>query len=135
MASKKVGMLGCRYLILLGTRCHGLTGGRFEFDQAHAVGELGVIPKVRQAPKDALILADGFSCRTQIEHATDRHALHLAQAMQMALRDGSQGTPGEYPERNWLDLKRNDGYTRELLLGAGLAAGALLYWRSRRTFQ
>src|SRR5438876_9848564 len=43
MASKKVGMLGCRYLILLGTRYHGLAGGRFEFDQAQAVGELGVI--------------------------------------------------------------------------------------------
>src|SRR2546425_1521774 len=43
MASKKVGVIGFRYLILLVPRYYGLAGGRFEFDQAHAVGELGVI--------------------------------------------------------------------------------------------
>ncbi len=98
------------------------------------VGELGVLPKVRSAPKDTLIIADGFSCKTQIEQATDRRALHLAQVLQMALRCGPRGTPGDFPEREWLNLPRNDGYTRELALagaGLGLAAGAWLWWRGR----
>ena len=43
MMSKKVSMVGFRYRILLGPRYHGLAGGRFEFDQAHTVGELGVV--------------------------------------------------------------------------------------------
>jgi hypothetical protein len=88
---------------------------------------------VRGAAKDTLIIADGFSCRTQIEQATDRRGLHLAQVIQMAMREGLRGTPGEYPERNWLGLRRNDGYAREVMLaGAALAAGAVLFWRSQR---
>ena len=117
--------------------CCGMAGSFGFVPEKYAlsmqIGELGAIPKVREARKDTLILADGFSCRTQIEHTTDRRALHLAQVMQMALHDGSQGTPGPFPERSWLELPRNDGYSRELLFGAaGLAAGALLYWFSRK---
>jgi Fe-S oxidoreductase len=104
-----------------------------KYEVSMKVGELGILPKVREAPKDTLIIADGFSCKTQIEHGTDRHALHVAQAIQMAMRDGSRGTPGDYPERPWLELERNDAYAREALLaGAALGAGAALLWRWRR---
>jgi Fe-S oxidoreductase len=39
------------------------------------------LPAVRNIPKDALIVADGFSCRSQIAHATDRRGLHLAEVI------------------------------------------------------
>lgn len=63
--------------------CCGLAGN-FGFEKGHfdismAVGEAVVLPSVRQADADTTVLADGFSCRTQIDQATDRRALHLAQ--------------------------------------------------------
>ena len=51
-----------------------------------AIGELELLPAVRQAPADSLIIADGFSCREQIAQSTDRQALHLAEVIAMALR-------------------------------------------------
>jgi hypothetical protein len=54
---------------------------------------------VRNASKDEVILADGFSCREQIRQTTDRHALHFAQVVQMALRHGVRGPVGNYPEQ------------------------------------
>jgi len=122
---------------LLDDGCCGMAGSfGFEAEKYQLslqVGGLGVIPKVRDARKDTIVVADGFSCRTQIEHTTQRRGLHLAQVMQMALREGSQGTPGDYPERRWLKLKRNGGYGRELALVSGLLlAGAALFWRARK---
>jgi hypothetical protein len=44
-----------------------------------------MLPAVRKADEATLIIADGFSCREQIEQTTKRKALHLAQVLQMAL--------------------------------------------------
>ena len=68
--------------------CCGLAGN-FGFERGHyalsqAVGEDRLYPALRSAP-DALVLADGFSCRTQIEQGTGRSALHLAEVLNMAL--------------------------------------------------
>ena len=52
-----------------------------------AIGERVLLPAVRAASSDTLIVSDGFSCREQIEHATGRKALHFAEVMQMALAD------------------------------------------------
>jgi len=52
-------------------------------------GERVLLPRVREASPDTLILADGFSCRTQIAHGTGRRALHLAEVLHMALREGA----------------------------------------------
>ncbi|MEV0560479.1 FAD-binding and (Fe-S)-binding domain-containing protein [Dactylosporangium sp. NPDC050588] len=85
----------------LASGCCGLAGD-FGMTPDHrdvslAVGEQVLLPAVREAAACTLILADGFSCRTQIEEAgTDRHALHLAEVVNAALR----GVPaGERPER------------------------------------
>ncbi|MGW4048746.1 FAD-binding and (Fe-S)-binding domain-containing protein [Streptomyces sp. NPDC004721] len=81
--------------------CCGLAGN-FGFERGHhevsmAVAEQGVLPAVRAAPPSSLLLADGFSCRTQIEQAgTGREALHLAEALALGL-DGP--LPGHLPER------------------------------------
>jgi hypothetical protein len=50
-----------------------------------AIGELELLPAVRSAPEDSLIIADGFSCREQIEQCTGRRALHLADVIHMGL--------------------------------------------------
>jgi hypothetical protein len=53
-------------------------------------GERVLLPEVRNAAPSTLIIADGFSCREQIEQATGRRALHLAEVLQLALRDSSR---------------------------------------------
>jgi hypothetical protein len=44
-----------------------------------------LLPAVRAAAPDTLIVTDGFSCREQVEQSTGRRAYHLAEVMQMAL--------------------------------------------------
>jgi hypothetical protein len=101
--------------------------GSFGFEQHHydvsmRVGELVLLPEVRRAAKDTLVVADGFSCRTQIAQATDRRALHLADLMDMAAVDGPHGPPGDYPEHKYVP----DHSSARRLGRLGLAAGALL---------
>jgi hypothetical protein len=45
-----------------------------------------LLPAVRWASRDTLIIADGFSCREQIAQTTDRRALHLAEVIQLAMQ-------------------------------------------------
>ena len=61
------------------------------YDVAVAVGERVLLPEVRRADDALVIVADGFSCQAQIPQDTDRHAVHLAQVLQMAERDGAAG--------------------------------------------
>ncbi|MEV0533531.1 FAD-linked oxidase C-terminal domain-containing protein [Kitasatospora sp. NPDC050463] len=81
--------------------CCGLAGN-FGFEQGHydlsrAIAEQGVLPAVRDTAPSAFVLADGFSCRTQIDQAaTGRRALHLAEALALAL-DGPP--PADHPEK------------------------------------
>jgi Fe-S oxidoreductase len=42
------------------------------------MAELSLLPAVRKADSDAIIVADGTSCRHQIKDGTARHALHVA---------------------------------------------------------
>ena len=49
-------------------------------------------------PADWLIIADGFSCREQIAQGTGRHALHLAEVLQMALQPSALDIDDPYPE-------------------------------------
>jgi FAD/FMN-containing dehydrogenase/Fe-S oxidoreductase len=73
--------------------CCGMAGAfGFEKDKyaiSMAVGELELLPAVRQAATDSLIIADGFSCREQIAQSTGRNALHLAEVINMALGKSS----------------------------------------------
>ncbi|NUR75443.1 MAG: FAD-binding oxidoreductase, partial [Thermoleophilia bacterium] len=76
----------------LQTGCCGMAGS-FGFERGHydvsmAIGELALLPAVRRAAADDLIVADGFSCRTQIEQAgTGRRALHVADVIKLALTE------------------------------------------------
>jgi Fe-S oxidoreductase len=81
------------------TGCCGLAGS-FGFEHGHyelsmACGERVLLPAVRDAPRDALIVADGFSCQTQIEQGgTGRKALHVAQVLELARKHGAGGPQG-----------------------------------------
>jgi FAD/FMN-containing dehydrogenase/Fe-S oxidoreductase len=84
---------------VLDAGCCGLAGN-FGFEAGHyevslACAERALLPAVRKAPATTLVLADGFSCRTQIEQAgTGRTPVHLAQVL---ARDGTRGgaAPGQ----------------------------------------
>ncbi|MEM0989365.1 MAG: FAD-linked oxidase C-terminal domain-containing protein [Pseudomonadota bacterium] len=52
---------------------------------SRAMGELSLLPAVRAAGPDDIIVADGTSCRHQIEDGTDREAIHVARVLEMAL--------------------------------------------------
>jgi FAD/FMN-containing dehydrogenase/Fe-S oxidoreductase len=69
--------------------CCGMAGA-FGYDAAtidvsRAMGELSLLPAVREAPNDAIIVADGTSCRQQIRDGTRREAMHVARVLAMAL--------------------------------------------------
>jgi FAD/FMN-containing dehydrogenase/Fe-S oxidoreductase len=49
---------------------------------SQAIGERVLLPAVRDAPSETLIIADGFSCREQIEQGTSRKTIHLAELLQ-----------------------------------------------------
>jgi len=75
---------------VLDAGCCGLAGN-FGFEKGHydvsvACAEDKLLPALRSADPEALVLADGFSCRTQIrELASDRRPMHIAQVIAAAL--------------------------------------------------
>jgi len=107
--------------------CCGMAGAfgfeQDKYDVSIAVGELELLPAVRQAPPDCLIIADGFSCREQIAQCTDRHALHLAEVIQMAFEEGPAGPAGPYPER--LRVRQREREIQRSMTRAGLGLAAL----------
>jgi len=69
--------------------CCGMAGS-FGYEAEHyemskKMGELDLLPAVRKAPGDALIVADGTSCRHQIADGSERRALHVARVLERAL--------------------------------------------------
>jgi FAD/FMN-containing dehydrogenase/Fe-S oxidoreductase len=119
--------------------CCGMAGSfGFEHDKyeiSAAIGELELLPAVRKAPSDWLIIADGFSCREQIAQGTGRHALHLAEVLQMAL-DPSQPVVDPFPESAIVNQRHADVRSSMKRAGLGLgalAAGALLLWQLGRS--
>ncbi|MBK6014079.1 FAD-binding and (Fe-S)-binding domain-containing protein [Streptomyces sp. MBT53] len=111
---------------VLDAGCCGLAGN-FGFEQGHydlsmTVAEQGVLPAVRDTAPSALVLADGFSCRTQIEQGdTGRRALHLAEALALAL-DGHH-LPADHPEK-LADRPERSARDGRLLISAAAVLGA-----------
>jgi Fe-S oxidoreductase len=126
---------------VLDSGCCGLAGS-FGFEREHDelsrdVGEHRLMPMVRSAGREVILIADGFSCKTQISELTDRRALHTAQVLKMALDEGPDGPSGMLPERGYPDVRLDGGGRRELVAGAavvasGAALAATLVARRRR---
>jgi FAD/FMN-containing dehydrogenase/Fe-S oxidoreductase len=79
----------------LDSGCCGMAGSfgfeKDKYDISRQIGELVLLPAVRAAPPDTLIIADGYSCREQIEQLTGQQSLHSAEVMRMALQENRQG--------------------------------------------
>jgi Fe-S oxidoreductase len=68
--------------------CCGMAGAfgfeREKYEVSRAIGERALLPAVREAAPDTLIVSDGFSCREQIRQLTGRRAFHVAEVLQLA---------------------------------------------------
>jgi FAD/FMN-containing dehydrogenase/Fe-S oxidoreductase len=74
---------------LLDSGCCGLAGS-FGFERDHdeisrQIAEQRLMPAVREAGADTLVIADGFSCKTQIEELSERRPLHTAEVVELAI--------------------------------------------------
>jgi len=95
------------------------------------IGELELLPAVRDASPETLIIANGFSCREQISQETGRHALHLAEVIQMGLRQMGEAIREQYPEQVSVQRREKDiqdSMRRSAWALAALAASSALLW-------
>ena len=115
--------------------CCGMAGSfgfeRDKYDISIAIGELELMPAVRTAPPDWLIIADGFSCREQIAQGSERQALHLAEVLQTALNGEQLQDGGRYPESAL--TRRQKQEVEQSMKRAGIrlvavATGVALLW-------
>ena len=120
----------------LDSGCCGMAGAfGFEkgehYDVSIACGERVLLPAVRDANDDEILIADGFSCREQISQTTERHALHLAEVLHLAQTQGVRG-PSESPDKFAASYPSQPSLLKTLaIVGAGAVAvgiGALAVW-------
>lgn len=76
---------------LIDSGCCGMAGS-FGYEKEHEeisleIGELRLFPAIRRTPNDAVIIANGTSCRQQIQFGTGNGALHLVEALANKLKD------------------------------------------------
>lgn len=122
---------------MLDSGCCGMAG-YFGYEKGQhyevsiAAGERVLLPAVRKADKSTIVIADGFSCREQIEQETDRKGLHLAQVLQMGLREqgaaASSSTP--FPETKYVDgmkIKDTKKLAKTVAVVAGIGIAVLLF--------
>ena len=110
--------------------CCGLAGSwgyeAGHYDISMAAGEQALLPAVRGADPDTLVVADGFSCKTQLEQgATGRRGLHVAQVMQLARdhrRVADLGLPPEDAAPGRPPPSNATRAARAALVGGGIAA-------------
>ena len=99
-------------------------------------GERALLPAVRKSGLSTVVMADGFSCKEQIEQDTNRHALHLAEVMALALREGPHGPNGVHPEKSLIEprlqaQRRSTRRAGALTIAGGVAVIAGLWLGSR----
>lgn len=125
--------------VVMDSGCCGLAGS-FGYEAEHydmpmQIGERVLLPRVRAADPDTLIVADGFSCRQQIAHTTPRRALHTAEVLQMALHSSREPIPssrkGRYIERG--NTQPESGFPMlAALVGVSAVAGLLYLLAGRK---
>ncbi|HEY8296496.1 MAG TPA: FAD-binding and (Fe-S)-binding domain-containing protein [Candidatus Baltobacteraceae bacterium] len=124
------------------TGCCGMAGP-FGFDAEHydvsmTLGERVLLPKVRQADKQTIIVANGFSCREQVAQTTNRQALHPAQVLKMAIDDADKTSNDALPELRYMPDIRSEslkaaarGMAVAAILGGVALVAALVIWKRR----
>jgi len=111
--------------------CCGMAGS-FGYEANHYqvgldCGERVLLPAVREASEDELIVSDGFSCREMIQQETNRRALHFAQVLQMAMVEGPAGPQGSFPEEQYA-MPEHTSPVPVAVAAGGLLLGAGLVW-------
>ncbi|MDQ2817480.1 MAG: FAD-binding oxidoreductase [Candidatus Eremiobacteraeota bacterium] len=112
----------------LDSGCCGMAGSfGFEqgdhYDVSMLAAERVLLPAVRSAPADTLIINDGFSCREQIAQATGRHALHLAEVIKLAIDRGRDHATTPRPKPDHMPDPRAQAWKAS---ARGLAAALLI---------
>ncbi len=99
------------------------------YDVSQACGERVILPKVRETGEDVLLIADGFSCREQIEQGTGRHALHLAEVLRMAQQRRADNTSIMAALGNGLarSVRVREGAIGAIAVAAGIALGTQMW--------
>jgi Fe-S oxidoreductase len=112
--------------------CCGLAGS-WGFEAGHheismRCGEEGFFPAVRRADDATFVIADGFSCKTQLAQSdSPRRAMHVAQAMKMAREYGSSGFRGGRPEdAYYLKRPQAPAMARATRIGVTVIGASLL---------
>jgi FAD/FMN-containing dehydrogenase/Fe-S oxidoreductase len=124
---------------VLESGCCGMAGAfgyeADKYDVSIACGERVLLPEVRKAGLATIVIADGFSCKEQIAQQTNRHALHLAEVLQMGLRPEKQSRM--YPERKFVE-PRKEAQKKSMIRAAAVVIGtvslgiaAMLWARNR----
>jgi Fe-S oxidoreductase len=114
---------------VLDSGCCGMAGSfgyeKDKYEVSIACGERSLLPSVRKAGLSTIIVADGFSCKEQIAQQTGRHALHLAEVLNMGLRDQGENAV-MYPEGQFVELRK--AALKKSMLRAGLiTVGAVAF--------
>jgi Fe-S oxidoreductase len=119
--------------------CCGMAGSfgfeKDKYDVSVQVGEHNLLPAVRRAGLSTPIVADGFSCREQVAQLTNRHPLHFAELLKLAMKEDGLGFR-TMPENEILAPHR--AAVRKSKLRAGIAVGTiaagagLLSWAMRK---
>jgi Fe-S oxidoreductase len=131
---------------VLNSGCCGMAGSfGFEAGDHYGVsvkeGERVLLPRIREAPAGTVLVADGFSCRTQVQQGSDRRALHLAEVLRLAMRADEVGLGGDRrPEAVSDELDRRAAGPRPsaprrralAVAGAGVAVAGAYRWWTRR---
>jgi Fe-S oxidoreductase/FAD/FMN-containing dehydrogenase len=110
--------------------CCGMAGS-FGFAADHyaismKIGEQALLPAVRGTDAETIVVANGFSCKTQIaQGGTGREALHIAQLMKMAREHGSAGTTAARAERAYVPAPRERQLRRWVVAAATASVASL----------
>lgn len=136
---KLLGQMKLDYEVL-DSGCCGMAGyfgyeAGAHYEVGKAAGERVLLPQVRKASPQTIVIADGFSCREQIEQETNRKGLHTAQVLQMALHKEKPNLA--FPEKKYVNskkLKAAPGKNKLLIaatcgLGIGLSMALIILKR------
>ena len=114
---------------MLDSGCCGMAGSfGFEsdkYDLSVKVGERVLLPAVRNAEPSTLLVADGFSCREQISQLTERHALHTAEVLSLAM---NQSEIGDHQPPESAIVQRREAVRKRSMLKAAVVTAGLSAW-------
>lgn len=92
---KALAMIPKAKVELVETSCCGMAGafgyGKDTVEASLKMAELDLLPAVRAAAENAIVVADGTSCRHQIKDGAGRDAIHVARVLEMALDTSGKG--------------------------------------------